>query len=173
MIDYENIRRIVSKGLKDYLKCPVIRSNQAVEAPDYPYVSYTITTLASENKGTYGEYADGIYRKPVNQIWSVTVLSDNDSECVNLAEKAREWFDLAGHIYLSDNNVVVQSVGSVTNRDNFITIDYEYRKGFDVTFSLFDEVKMDVETIDGIVFDNDVQVESLNEMLKKRLDGVL
>ena len=67
--------------------------------------------------------------------------SDNDAQCVDLAIKARGWFDNIGTTYLNDYNVIVEAVGGVTNRDNFITIDYEYRKGFDVTFWLLDVVE--------------------------------
>ena len=48
MIDYEGLRQIVAKGLKNYLGCPVIRSNQNKKPPAYPYVLYTITTLKSQ-----------------------------------------------------------------------------------------------------------------------------
>ena len=59
MIDFENIQRVVVKGLREYCKCPVICSNQDEPQEDYPYISYTITTLAGENKGSYGVYEDG------------------------------------------------------------------------------------------------------------------
>lgn len=35
MIDNENLRLTVVKGLKDYLDVPVIRSNQNAEPPNY------------------------------------------------------------------------------------------------------------------------------------------
>jgi hypothetical protein len=57
-----------------------------------------------------------------------------------LAVKAREWLDHVGRTYLNDNNVAVQSVGGITNRDNLLTVGYEYRNGFDVVFNLFDVV---------------------------------
>lgn len=140
MIDYENMRAVIVTGLKEYLKCPVIRSNQAAEPPPYPYVSYTITTLMSANNGTYGEYEDGIDRKAFTQTWSITALSANNSESVMLAVKIREWLDRVGMTYLRDNNVIVQSIGSITNRDNILSVGYEYKNGFDVVFWLLDEV---------------------------------
>ena len=145
MIDYENMRTTVAKGLKNYLGCPVVRSNQNAEPPPYDYVSYTITTLMSENKGTYGEFSDGKARKWVNCVWSFSAFSDDSSKSVMLANKAREWLDYVGIVYLSDNNIVVQSVGSVTNRDNVLTTEYEYRNGFDVVFALFDTIDSGME----------------------------
>ncbi|MGN1456958.1 MAG: LIC_12616 family protein [Acutalibacteraceae bacterium] len=141
MIDYKSIRDVVCKGLKKYLKVPVIRNNQNEEPPEYPYVSYTITTLESQNKGTYGEYEDGIDRKAIKQTWSITVQSDNNDESVMLASKAREWLDHSGTRYLNDNNIIVEQVGNITNRDNIISIEYEYKNGFDVVFWLYDETE--------------------------------
>lgn len=150
MIDYANIRRTIVKGLSDYLQCPVIRANQTAEMPPYPFVSYTITTLVGQNNGTYGEYEDGIYRKPVTQTWSISALSSDNEESVTLAVKAREWLDHIGTTFLSDNNVIVQSVGNITNRDNILTVEYEYKNGFDIVLSMFDEIGETLET-DGII----------------------
>lgn len=150
MIDNENLRLNVVKGLKGYLQVPVIRANQNAEPPVYPYVTFNVTTPASENKGTYGEYEDGIDRKPVTQTWSISVLSDDENEALALAGKARDWFDHVGRVYLSDNHIIVQSVTNVTNRDSILTIEYEYKKGFDVVFWLLDEIENPIEQI-GVI----------------------
>lgn len=150
MIDYENICKTVVKGLRSYLKCPVIRSNQNVEPPSYPYCSFTIITLMSENAGTWQEHNDNIDRKAVTQTWSITFQSDNNDESVKLANQAYDWFDRVGTVYLNDNNVIVQSVGNVTNRDNILSIEYEYKNGFDIVFWLYDEVKNETEVIETV-----------------------
>lgn len=179
MIDYERIRTIIAKGLKDYCGCPVIRSNQNEEPPAYPFISYTVTTLMSQNNGTYGEYEDGTKRKAVTQIWSISALSDDNSRSVALACKAREWLDCFGTTYLNDNDVIIQSVGSVTNRDNILTIEYEYKNGFDIVIWLYDTVE-NTEDIDGYIEGvtiNNVEVdrpktpEELNYILSERLKG--
>ena len=150
MIDNENLRLKVVKGLKDYLQVPVIRGNQNAEPPSYPYIAFTVTTLSSENKGTYGEYDDGIDRKPTNQTWSISALSDNENEALTLAGKAHDWLDHIGRTYLSDNHIIIQSVTSVTSRDNVLTIEYEYKKGFDVVFWLYDEIENPIDLIGTI-----------------------
>lgn len=150
MIDAEHLRSVVVKGLKEYIGISVIRSNQNAEPPDYPYASYTITTPESANNGTYGVYDDGVDRLPVTQTWSITVQSDQFEESVTLASKAREWLQHTGTLYLNDNNVIVQSVTNITNRDNMISVEYEYKNGFDVVFWLMDEVEMTVEEIESI-----------------------
>ena len=141
MIPYENMRTIVCRGLKEYLDCPIVRANQDETPPKYPYVTYTVTRLLSENNGTYGVYEDGTERKPYTQTWSISALSDDNSESVALAIKAREWLDRVGNLYLADNDVIVQSVGGITNRDNYLTAGYEYRNGFDCVFWLFDTLE--------------------------------
>lgn len=179
MIDYENMRLTVAAGLSEYLKCPVVRSNQNEKPPAYPFLSYTTTMLMSENNGTYGEYEDGAERKPFTQIWSISALSNDNSESVTLACKAREWLDRVGTVYLSDNGVIVQSVGSITNRDNVLTVEYEYKNGFDVVFWLFDTIEVTAEQegyiesaeIGGINAKQPPTVDDLNKQLEKRLDG--
>lgn len=141
MIDLDFIRSVVVKGLKSYLGIPVIRSNQTGEPPPYPYLSYTITNLLSENNGTWGEYDDGWDRKPVTQTWSITVQSDQASEAMEFAVKAHDWLDRIGTVQLNDSHVIVQSLTGITNRDNMITIEYEYRNGFDMVLWLLSEAE--------------------------------
>ena len=179
MIDFENIYRTVAKGLKEYLGCPVIQSNQNKKLPAYPFLSYTITMPMSEYNGTYGVYEDGTERKPFTQTWSISALSDDSDESLRLACKAREWLDRAGRNYLNDNDVIVQSIGSVTNRDNIISVEYEYKNGFDVVFWLFDTIEGTAETeeiietaeIGGVEIDPPPTVDELNNKLKNRLTG--
>lgn len=150
MIDNEGLRKTVVSGLSEYLKIPVVRGNQNAAPPDYPYLSYNVTTLESANNGTWGEYEDGTDRIPVTQTWSITVQSDKDSESITLASKAREFLCHTGTCYLNDNDVIVQSVTNITNRDSLITIEYEYRNGFDVVFWMMNEEKKPIEKIGTI-----------------------
>lgn len=147
MVDYEAVRRVVVTGLKNYVNCPVIRSNQNAEPPDYPYISYTIITPEKSTGGTYCISEDGTRYKDATQTWSITALSDNSSESVSIALKVKEWFSLVGNIYLSDNGVIVENTTDVTNRDNLLTTEYEYRNGFDVVLRLTDVI--DAETANG------------------------
>lgn len=150
MIDNERLRTIVVKGLKEHLNIPVIRGNQNAAPPDYPYLSYNVTTLESANNGTWGKYEDNIDRIPVTQTWSITAQSDKDSESIALASKAREFLCHIGTCYLNDNDVIVQSVSNITNRDSLLTIEYEYRNGFDAVFWMMNEEKNPIEKIGTI-----------------------
>ena len=142
-----SLRLTVIKGLKEYMNVPVIRSNQNVEPPPYPYLSYTIINSVGQNNGTWGKYEDKKDRKPVTQTWSITVQSNDYNESLELAIKAHEWLDHVGTVYLNDSDVIVQSVSGISGRDNLISIEYEYRNGFDVVFWLLNEVQDTTENI--------------------------
>ena len=155
MIDYKSIRTVVQKALKAYLGIQVIRGNQSAPAPDYPYMSYNITTLAGANNGTWQEHDDGIDRKLVRSIWSFSSLSDDWDESVQNAIKAREWFEHAGRTMLAEHGITVQSTTEINNRDNILTVDYERKNGFDVVFYLYDEVESIVDT-NGYIVDAEI-----------------
>ena len=140
MVNTDNIRKTVVPALKKYTGASLIRANQNAEPPNFPFSTYHITTLATQNNGTFGEYADGVARKPVKQIWSITSHSDIYEEALANANKMREWLDYVGTVYLSDNGIVVESVGVVGDRSNILTVDYQYSFGFDCTFAVFDEI---------------------------------
>ena len=152
MIDQLKINEVVITGLEGKLSCPVIFSNQAAPAPPYPYCSFTITNLADESSGNYGLHEDEIYRKEIMQTWSFTIQSNDDDEAMNLALKAYDFFTLEGKLILSDGGVVVQSVTQINNRDNFITVEYEHRYGFDVKLSLCNEITADFGKIEEVEF---------------------
>ncbi len=178
MIDTDKIRQCVVTGLKNYLGVPVIRSNQNETPPQYPYVSYTITTLESENNGTYGEYEDGIDRKAVTQTWSISAVAATNSESIELASKAKQWLERVGTIYLNDNDVICQRCTSINNRDNVLSVEYEYKNGFDAVFWGYSEIEEPTysETIDFVeIADTNIEQgmteDELNELLEKRLAG--
>lgn len=156
MIDARNNEIVIVDGLKSYLStkaktCAVIRANQTGRIPRYPYVAYTITTPAEYRSGTFSEDADGTRYKSILQTWSFTVQSDDADECTNIVLKAYDWFQLSGLAYLNDKNIVVRRIGNINNRDNLITIEYEYRNGFDVTFGLLQTVTPTEEELGGYI----------------------
>ena len=177
MVNTDNICTTVVKGLRELLKCPVIRRNQNAPMPDYPYVGYTITTPMTANKGTYQEHDDGVARKAVKQIWSITAFSDKFDEALSLANMAHAWLDYAGTTALNDKGVIVEAVGNIADRSNLITVDYQHSYGFDCTFWTYDEIEMpDVGVIEAVEFGGNTietppTVEELNEQLEKRLEG--
>ena len=51
---------------------------------------------------------------------------------------------------LADLGVIVGDVGSITARDNILTVEYEYRKGFDVTINALDIINQS-DGVDGYI----------------------
>lgn len=179
MIDYEHIQEVIAKGLKNYCKIPVVQSNQDEAPPKGDYLSYTVTVPKNANKGTYGKYEDGAERKPFIQTWSITSISKDETRSVINACKAHEYLDHAGTTYFSDNGIDIQSVSGISNRDNVLSVGYEYKNGFDVFISVFDTIEGSAEQ-DGYIESVDLgnisakmppTMEELNNMLEKRLDG--
>lgn len=152
MLNNEHQREIVVTGLREYLQKPVVRTNVTSDIPDDSYLGYNIITLASENNGTYAEWEeDNKARKPVLQTWSFKSHSSDYAEAVEIANSARNWLDYVGKEYLNDNDVIVQSVGNVTDRSNLLSIEYDYSYGFDCVFWMYDEIDLpDKETVESI-----------------------
>lgn len=142
LLEIAKIEAVIVNSLQEWLtsvndrQCLVIAANQTAPIPPYPYVSYTITTPATAKGGTYG-IDDNLSRfKTVYQTWSFTVQSDKDTESQELAVMLYSFFDLVGRVELQDNNIIVVRTTDITNRDNMLSIEYEYRNGCDVTFAL-------------------------------------
>lgn len=161
MINHRQNEIVVVEGLKAYLSthdrpCEVVRQNQVVEVPPYPYGCYTVTTPISGSRGTYSEAEDGTLYRNIEQTWSFTIQSDDQEEALTLALRAYDFFTAAGLILLADNDIAVIRVQPVTNRDNLISIEYEFRKGLDVTFGLLSTIdaaeKVNGGTIENVKF---------------------
>lgn len=133
--------------------CAVVLANQVSPIPPYPYVAYTLTQARSEHGGTYGIDENGNRTMEFDSVISYTVQSDDEDEAVFLAVKAAAWFQEIGTTFFSDNDVYIKRVGAVTNRDNLISVQYEYRDGFDVTFTT-------VEKLEASEFDDDGYIET-------------
>ena len=61
--------------------------------------------------------------------------------------KAMKYFRNDGVLELKDKGIVIVEITNATARDNFITIDYDRRYGFDVRIRLADEEIRETEDI--------------------------
>lgn len=149
MIDQERINLLLTGKLKEVTGCEVVKSNIAnAPIPPYPYISFTILNTDTR-KGTYSA-SEGKRYIPLTQTWSFTVQGDKDNETQLVAMKAKDWLEETGRHCLSDNGIVLRSVGAITNRDTLLTVGYEYRKGFDAVLAIMNTVAGEfVETIDS------------------------
>lgn len=156
MIDLRKNEIVIVDGLKNYLSvknrpCEVVRQNQIVEVPAYPYVSYNQTALLPAHRGTYCEAEDGTLYADVTQTWSFTVQSDDQDEAMALALRMYNFFSAVGVQLLADNDIVVRRVGGVTTRDNLLSIEYEHRNGLDVTFGLLNIITEDEQIFKDVI----------------------
>lgn len=152
MVELSTIRKTITDSIKKSLDIEVIRVNQNAPPPAYPYIGYTVTTLMKTNNGTYSEYVEDnikVFRKEFQQIWSFTVYADNDLQSKEIAIRLYDYLDNIGAVDLAENGIVIQLIGDITNRDTLLTVDFEYRNGFDVTFAFMNEIKGGA-AVDGI-----------------------
>ena len=149
MIDIESIRVAIVKGLREGLAIPVIRSNTANKLPKLPFLSYTITSLLDNAKSTWSRYDDLTDRIPATQVWSITLNAADFGECSKLAISAYDYFSKTATEYFKKYGIVILSVSEIVPRDNFLSVDYEYRLGFDVKLGLMNEISFKNETTTG------------------------
>ena len=146
MMDVKSLQREMLRLLEDYTGCKVVPANTTKQMPNYPYISYSLLNVDTR-KGTYSAHTgtkivEGI-ETPVNMLsmparlkYSFTVQSDDDVEALIHSISIKDFFEESKRQELADIGLIVSDVGGITQRDNMLTIEYEYRKGLDVTLSL-------------------------------------
>lgn len=125
--------------------------------PQYPYISFTVINTETR-KGTYSTEDGNTLYMPTLQKWSFTVQSDKDNEALEKSMLIADFFAEAKRQELADNEIIVADVGAITSRDNLLTIEYEYRKGLDVTLRLNNVIENETETIDKVVLNDDIAI---------------
>ena len=139
MIPQAKIQETMLSLLEEYTGCTCVPSSTTKNMPTYPYISFTVINTG-QRKGTYAAATDEsgatVLYMPMSQTWSFTAQSDDDDEALEKAMLISDFFTEARRQELADNEIIVADVGAITPRDNMLTIEYEYRKGLDVTLRL-------------------------------------
>lgn len=170
MTEFREMERVVLVGLSQWLReereasdrpVTLVRRNQVGPMPEYPYIAYTVITPKKEKGGTYSVDWDGSLVQPFIQVWSFTVQSDEEEECTEIAMLAHDWLIQVGNTYLSDRGIVVQTAAAISNRDNLLTLQYEYRQGFDATFALLNRIVKRPEEVDGWIDEAPIQPKQI------------
>ena len=146
LIDMD-IESKIATLLEEYSECTVVMSNQTSPMPEYPYISYTVTTPVHAENGTYC-FKNGVYYQEMLQTWSFTAQSDGCRKCREIGMRMYDFFARAGRAKLQKIGTAVSSLTDVMNRDNYLTIQYEYRCGLDVTFRMMHVVDVPEERIE-------------------------
>lgn len=146
MIQIQQIQKKMLSLLEEYTGCTIVPANTTKKMPPYPYISYSCINIDTR-KGTYSAIS-GVKEVEGTQIpydtkymptklkYSFTVQSDDDVTAMIYAISVKDFFEEAKRQELADNEIIVTDVGAIAPRDNLLTIEYEYRKGLDVTLSL-------------------------------------
>lgn len=138
-------------------------SNNTKQMPAYPYISFSVINTETK-KGTYSKAEiekDGakaaVLFMPVLQKYSFTVQSDDDAEALEKAMLINDFFAEVKRLDLEDKGIIVADIGAITPRDNLLTVEYEYRKGLDVTLRLNNVIDITTkEIIENVTLNNDV-----------------
>lgn len=144
MMKNSDIRNYIVGGLNDYMgdDCPVLLSTSIEVQMPYPYISYTITNPRIEpvKYSMYEEAGtDTIKRKYetiIEQVYSFTVIGNEEDQVHDLLHKAVNYFRIYGVNDLAIHQIAIVEVSNVQNRDNFVSVEYEKRIGFDVRFRM-------------------------------------
>src|SRR5690554_3377639 len=128
----------IIQQLQDYLNHPVILSNQAAPRPPYPYIAVTETSpfIPAGQTIINEPLEEDIKQVSISQptmVLSVTAYGKEFSETSQLAQWAHNWFSFIGYRVLKELGYIIESLGSVDNRDTLLVDEYERRRGFDVT----------------------------------------
>lgn len=150
---HEIVRNALIKGLHDYMNLLVIQSSTIGDMPKYPFITYTVTSpyLKVGFDEEYTEEVNSTYQNRhvlhYERVFSFTIVSKDEDEAMDLCVKAIRYFSNDGVLELKDKNIVIVEITNVAARDNFITIDYDRRYGFDVRIRLADEEVRETEDI--------------------------
>ena len=158
MIEVQAKQIITLRLLEEYTGCKLVPANTTKNLPAYPFISFSVINIDTK-KGTYAQVGNTLYM-PAKVKYSFTVQSDNEAEALLKAMDVKDFFEEAKRQVLADNEIIVADVGGITPRDNLLTMEYEYRKGLDVTLSLNNIIAASADTgeIDSISI-NDINIE--------------
>lgn len=160
MIPQATIQQAMLSRLEKYIGCQCVPSNTTKQMPAYPYVSFSVIHTETQ-KGTYAEVIENgakVLFKPLLQKWSFTAQSEEDAEAMHIAMLIADFFAEAGRLELEDNGIIVADVGAITPRDNLLTIDYEYRKGLDITLRFNNVIDMPTEAIEKVTVNESIEI---------------
>lgn len=153
LMKHEIVRNALVKGLHDYMNMLVIQSSTIGDMPKYPFITYTVTSpyLRLGQDEEYTEKENSTYQNRhvlhYERVFSFTVVAKDEDVALNKCMQAMRYFRNDGVLELKDKNIVIVEINNATARDNFITIDYERRYGFDVRIRLADEEIRETEDI--------------------------
>lgn len=152
MLELNSIRTPLVKGLKEATGNTIIMADQAGKPPKYPYFTLKFL-IAGETIGQSVEKAIGdqmTFSQTTELVVSVTAISDKLDQSFEDAYKALGWFKGAGMYHLQDHGIAVVKTYKLDSRDNFMSLEYERRHGFDVRLRVNTQTTANVGFIEHV-----------------------
>lgn len=152
MFRYDDIWLPMQGGLSKYTGIEVIQAEGMGKMPPYPFFSIKNISPAIGVGQVAESVEDNIMtiEQDIEIILSITCNAEKIEDAENYSNKARGYFLGKGSIELSDVNITVVEVLGASNRDVFLTVDYERRVGFDVRLRVRGRESFEIDVIESI-----------------------
>lgn len=160
MLKIDEIRSVIIRNLKKTTGVTTIVAEQSSEQSPYPFITVKPTTIGKK-VGRVTQYMkeDSQYTEmDIEMVLSITSFGadteDDIDQAIDNAYKALRFFEVDGVEVLQGNNIVVVETTELTNRDTFISIEYERRAGFDVRIRTRVQLVKEIDTIGTVNINN-------------------
>lgn len=152
MITYDDWWIPLQNGLSNYIAQNVIQAETTGQQPPYPFIAIKQTSpaIGVGQPAIFTGNSTQTIEQDYEMVLSLTAYSDAIESATDLANKARIYFLGKGTIELSDVYIAIVDVLPATNRDVFLTIEYERRIGFDVRLRVRDTETYNIEVIEQV-----------------------
>lgn len=149
MINYDDIWIPLQTGLEKYVGKPVIQAETGGKQPPYPFISIKDTSAFNIGQPAITNNVETqTIKQDIEMVLSLTVHAKTIEESKDLSMKAQGYFLGKGAIELADSDIAIADVLPATNRDVFLTIDYERRYGFDVRLRIQGQETYGIDVIE-------------------------
>lgn len=157
MLNLTAFRNAIVSNLYAKLTRPVIRVDQDGDIPEYPYVTYSISSPYLDLYGHDAErrlpVTDEVlieYKKTIEVVLSFSCYSEDEDEAQDLCLRIVEHFMREDRDNLRDSGIVVVGISDAQNRSVLLVEHYECRWGIDVRFRLIDRSLNTVDYIEAV-----------------------
>ena len=148
MINYKDIVATVNKVIKGETGNYAVPQNTTEQQPKYPFTTYTITSPYIAGRGAV---EGDTVTESVEIVLSLTFVSDDRFQPPSMAQQVASSFKHPKiQTQLREQGVIFVRNDGFGNRDTFITIETEFRHGFDLRLRVQNTTIKESESIENI-----------------------